>query len=728
MKYFYINNKKFNYTLTKNSIIDFCKNIKLKIPYFCYHNNLALAGNCRMCLVEITNSVKPIVSCTMILTNKMKIYTNSLLVKKARENVLEFLLLNHPLDCPICDQGGECDLQDQSLIFGSFKKRFYNLKRIVIDKNISPIIKMLMTRCIHCTRCVRFSYEILGHNNLLGVFNRGVKSEIGTYVSKTFNSELSGNLIDICPVGALTFKQFSFVNRNWELKNLKSLDFSDGFGLDTQIFINNNSIIKIQPSIENSWISDRTRFSFDGMFSKERILLTSKYNYDKKNMICYWKSLFQNLINILYFKDHLYQHFVTFKLTILLNNQIDIQNLNILCLLTKKYKFIELSKLDKTLLENSDQENSFRINSTKNLTSFNESQFCLFLNLNLRFEGSPLNLKIKQNFFKNNLKIISINSLTNLTFPVLYLGSTLNKIINIIEGNSIITQNLIYYKNPYIVLNSELSKRKDNYNFFELFQLFKNHNFNIYNYNWNGINILNSTLSESGLNYLNKLRSFTYQMYISSNILYLYNIKFNFLNSSLQKYLELKLLNFNCNLKFLVLIEQNFIINSKLNNFKLYNNTFFESSNNNFVNVEGLFKTSPKIISSTLFYSKNDTNIIKFFDFYLNKLTYLHNNNKNNNSLLHFNYVYFNNKNLDLLFVPSSLLTSLNWMYLKNKFCFFYSKNSKFVFKKVKYYKNKLYLWIEDFYLNNKDLYSSYSLIMLECSKSFRKTTNNFLY
>ena len=658
----------------------------------------------------------------------MKIYTNSLLVKKARENVLEFLLLNHPLDCPICDQGGECDLQDQSLIFGSFKKRFYNFKRIVIDKNISPIIKMLMTRCIHCTRCVRFSYEILGHNNLLGVFNRGVKSEIGTYVSKTFNSELSGNLIDICPVGALTFKQFSFVNRNWELKNLKSLDFSDGFGLDTQIFINNNSIIKIQPSIENSWISDRTRFSFDGMFSKERILLTSKYNYDKKNMICYWKSLFQNIINILYFKDHLYQHVVTFKLTILLNNQIDIQNLNILYLLNKKYKFIELSKLDKTLLENSDQENSFLINSTKNLTSFNESQFCLLLNLNLRFEGSPLNLKIKQNFFKNNLKIISINSLTNLTFPVLYLGSTLNIMINIIEGNSIITQNLIYYKNPYIVLNSELSKRKDNYNFFELFQLFKNHNFNIYNYNWNGINILNSTLSESGLNYLNKLRSFTYKMYVSSNILYLYNIKFNFLNSSLQKYLELKLLNFNCNLKFLVLIEQNFIINSKLNNFKLYNTTFFESSNNNFVNVEGLFKTSPKIISSTLFYSKNDTNIIKFFDFYLNKLTYLHNNNKINYSFLNFNYVYFNKKNLDLLFVPSSLLTSLNWIYLKNKFCFFYSKNSKFVFKKIKYYKNKLYLWIEDFYLNNKDLYSSYSLIMLECSKSFRKTTNNFLY
>ena len=727
MKYFYINNKKFKYALTKNSIIDFCKNIKLKIPYFCYHKKLALAGNCRMCLVEISNSVKPIVSCTMLLTNKMKIYTNSLLVKKARENVLEFLLLNHPLDCPICDQGGECDLQDQSLIFGSYKKRFYNFKRIVVDKNISPIIKMLMTRCIHCTRCVRFSYEILGHHNLLGVFNRGVNSEIGTYVSKTFNSELSGNLIDICPVGALTFKQFSFVNRNWELKNIKSFDFSDGFGLETQIFVNNNSIIKIQPSVESSWISDKTRFSFDGMFSKERILLTSEFKYsNKKNQAYYWKNLFQNLITILYFKDHLYQHFLTFKLIILINNQLDLQNLNILDLLNKKYKFIELRKLEKTLIENSDQENSFRINSTQNLTKFNVSQLCLLLNLNLRFEGSPLNLKIKQNFFKNNLKVIAINSLTNLTFPVFYLGSNLNIIIQILEGNNIITQNLIYSKNPYIVLNSELSKRKDSYNFFELFQLLKNYNFNIYNNDWNGINTLNLTLSESGLNYLNKLKSFTFKTYILSNILYLYNVKFNFFNQSLQKYLELKLLNFNYNLKFLVLIEQNFILSSNLNNFKLYNANFFESFSNNFLNVEGLFKTSPKIISSTLFYSKNETHILKIFDYYLTKLSYL--NGIKKYSFVNFDYINFNKKNIDLLLAPSNIMTSLNWMFLKNKFCFFYLQNSKFVFKKIKYFKNKLYLWIEDFYLNNKDLYSSYSLIMLECSKSYRKTTNNFLY
>jgi NADH dehydrogenase/NADH:ubiquinone oxidoreductase subunit G len=175
------------------------------------------------------------------------IHTNSSLVKKARENVLEFLLLNHPLDCPICDQGGECDLQDQSLFFGLTKKRFYSFKRVVMNKNIGPIVKTVMTRCIHCTRCVRFATEIAGVENM-GTFGRGLQSEIGTYVEKIFQSELSGNVIDLCPVGALTSKPYPFVNRNWELKSIVSIDFLDGFGTSIQLFIKDNRIIKILPA------------------------------------------------------------------------------------------------------------------------------------------------------------------------------------------------------------------------------------------------------------------------------------------------------------------------------------------------------------------------------------------------------------------------------------------------------------------------------------------------
>lgn len=175
----------------------------ISVPHYCYHNDLSIAGNCRVCLVELTNSVKPVVSCATNAKAALNniIYHDSVLVKKARENILEFLLLNHPLDCPVCDQGGDCDLQDQSLFFGFTKRRFYKFKRTVNDKDLGPIVKTVMTRCIHCTRCVRFLGEIAGAEEL-GIFGRGGDSEIGTYITRALQSELSGNVIDICPVGS----------------------------------------------------------------------------------------------------------------------------------------------------------------------------------------------------------------------------------------------------------------------------------------------------------------------------------------------------------------------------------------------------------------------------------------------------------------------------------------------------------------------------------------------
>lgn len=192
----------------KVSLLSYLVSIGVSVPHYCYHDGLSIAGNCRICVVEMTNLNKPVVSCATTAANSLfthEIYHNSALVKKARENVMEFLLLNHPLDCPICDQGGECDLQDQSLYFGFTKRRFYKFKRVVSDKNIGPVVRTVMTRCIHCTRCVRFSKEITGLEEL-GVFSRGVGSEIGTYVKKSMLSELSGNVIDICPVGWLCVK------------------------------------------------------------------------------------------------------------------------------------------------------------------------------------------------------------------------------------------------------------------------------------------------------------------------------------------------------------------------------------------------------------------------------------------------------------------------------------------------------------------------------------------
>lgn len=264
MIHIYINNIKV--TVERNTtVLQACTSVKIEIPKFCFQENLGIAGNCRMCLVEVANSPKPIAACAMPVFDKMRIYTNTPLVKKARESILEFLLINHPLDCPICDQGGECDLQDQTLYFGSTTSRFTELKRTVEDKYCGPFIKTIMTRCIHCTRCVRFTNEICGIDNL-GTTGRGNHMEISFYINKIFQSEFSGNVIDLCPVGALTAKQFAFNVRPWELSKIKTVDVLDSLGSNIIIQTFQNKIVRILPKLTEGlnieWITDKTRFFF----------------------------------------------------------------------------------------------------------------------------------------------------------------------------------------------------------------------------------------------------------------------------------------------------------------------------------------------------------------------------------------------------------------------------------------------------------------------------------
>ena len=196
------------------TVLQACEIAGIEVPRFCYHERLSIAGNCRMCLVEMENSGKPVASCAMPVAEGMNIKTNSELVEKARNGVMEFLLINHPLDCPICDQGGECDLQDQAMAYGQGFSRFNEGKRAVSNKNLGPLIKTHMTRCIHCTRCVRFNEEVAG-NYQLGAIGRGENTEITSFLEKNIDSELSGNVIDLCPVGALTSKSYAFVARPW---------------------------------------------------------------------------------------------------------------------------------------------------------------------------------------------------------------------------------------------------------------------------------------------------------------------------------------------------------------------------------------------------------------------------------------------------------------------------------------------------------------------------------
>ncbi|XP_054799209.1 NADH dehydrogenase [ubiquinone] iron-sulfur protein 1, mitochondrial [Prosopis cineraria] len=250
------------------TVLQACEVAGVDIPRFCYHSRLSIAGNCRMCLVEVEKSPKPVASCAMPALPGMKIKTDTPLAKKAREGVMEFLLMNHPLDCPICDQGGECDLQDQSMAFGSDRGRFTEMKRSVVDKNLGPLVKTVMTRCIQCTRCVRFATEVAGVQDL-GMLGRGSGEEIGTYVEKLMTSELSGNVIDICPVGALTSKPFAFKARNWELKGTESIDVTDAVGSNIRIDSRGPEVMRIVPrlneDINEEWISDKTRFCYDGL-------------------------------------------------------------------------------------------------------------------------------------------------------------------------------------------------------------------------------------------------------------------------------------------------------------------------------------------------------------------------------------------------------------------------------------------------------------------------------
>lgn len=250
------------------SVLQACEQLGIEVPRFCYHDKLSVPANCRMCLVEIEKTPKPQASCAMPCNDGMIVHTDSEQVKRARKNVMEMLLINHPLDCPICDQGGECDLQDQAVAYGFDRSRYTEQKRAVKDKDFGPLVDTVMTRCIHCTRCVRFVDEICGTPQL-GTIHRGEKTEIGTYVNEPLVSELSGNLIDICPVGALTNKPAAFTARPWEFRKTDSVDVFDAVGCNIRVDVRGNEVMRVLPrlneDINEEWINDKSRFAIDGL-------------------------------------------------------------------------------------------------------------------------------------------------------------------------------------------------------------------------------------------------------------------------------------------------------------------------------------------------------------------------------------------------------------------------------------------------------------------------------
>ena len=464
------------------TVLQACEKAGVEIPRFCYHEKLSIAGNCRMCLVEMEKSPKPIASCAMPAAEGMVIKTNTPKIEKSRKGVMEFLLANHPLDCPVCDQGGECDLQDQSMFYGIDKSRFKENKRAVPDKNMGPLIKTQMTRCIHCTRCIRFATEIAGVPEL-GAIGRGEDMQITTYLEKSIQSELSGNVIDLCPVGALTSKPYVFEARPWELKKTETIDVMDAVGSNIRVDTYDWEVKRVLPvineDINEEWISDKTRYACDGLLNQR--LDTPYIKYNNKFEKASWDEVFKIIKSkiqntdkdkIAGFVGDLTNMEASYIFKEFLERTID----------TKNYE----SRSTNMFIDSSKREN-YLFNSTIN--GIEESDFILLIGTNPRFEATMLNARIRKAYLKNKVKIVSLNDVGDLTYPYQSLDGKTQTIKDIFENKNALTKDIIDAQKPLIIFGESFLRSKSAEFLFSSFKNFLLNN-NKFTDDWSPFNFL----------------------------------------------------------------------------------------------------------------------------------------------------------------------------------------------------------------------------------------------
>ncbi|KXS20331.1 NADH-quinone oxidoreductase [Gonapodya prolifera JEL478] len=431
----------------------------MRTPRFCYHERLSIAGNCRMCLVEVEKTPKPVASCAMPVMPGMKIKTDTPVVKKAREGVMEFLLINHPLDCPVCDQGGECDLQDQSMRYGSDRTRYYEIpgKRATEDKDFGPLVKTSMNRCIHCTRCVRFANEVAGAAEL-GTSGRGNDMQIGTYIGKVLSTEMSGNLVDLCPVGALTSKPYAFTARPWELKKTESVDVLDAIGSNIRIDSRGLEVMRIMPrlneDINEEWLSDRSRFAYDGL--KRQRLTVPMIRQGNTFVPATWEEALGKIAN---------------AITPLQGNEIagiagalvDAESLIALKDLLNK-KGSNNTRLDggnplKFKGAAVDLRTPYLTNST--IAGIDEADALLIVGSNPRHEAAILNTRIRKAWLHNNLDIALIGEAPELNYEYDHLGDTVKALEAVLSESHPFHKKLAGAKKPLILVGSAVAERED---------------------------------------------------------------------------------------------------------------------------------------------------------------------------------------------------------------------------------------------------------------------------
>jgi len=435
------------------TIFQACEHAGIEVAHFCYHERLAIAGNCRMCLVEVDKSPKPIASCAMPVADGMVVHTKSAKAVKAQKGVMEFLLINHPLDCPICDQGGECDLQDQAMAYGFDRSRFEENKRAVREKDFGPLVKTEMTRCIHCTRCIRFLTDIAGVQEL-GATGRGEDMEIGTYIERALGSELSGNIIDLCPVGALTSKPYAFVARPWELQKIESVDVLDAVGSNIRIDSRGPQVLRVLPrlneAVNEEWISDKTRFAIDGLL--RRRLDRPYIRRDGELREADWREALDLVADRL-------KGIPGERIAAIAGDLCDAEAMYALKELLTELGAASIDCRQDGAKIDPQCRSGYLFNTT--IAGIEKADACLLVGTNPRLEAPLVNARLRKRFLQGGFRVAAIGPTLDLTFPVEMLGQGGDSLSALASGDHRWLAGLSEAKYPMLVLGQGALARRD---------------------------------------------------------------------------------------------------------------------------------------------------------------------------------------------------------------------------------------------------------------------------
>ncbi|WP_119678482.1 NADH-quinone oxidoreductase subunit NuoG [Indioceanicola profundi] len=473
------------------SVLQACEQLGIEVPRFCYHERLSVPANCRMCLVEVERSPKPVASCAMPCGEGMVVKTDTELVHKARKGVMEFLLINHPLDCPICDQGGECDLQDQAVAYGFDRGRFSENKRAVRDKNMGPLIKTIMTRCIHCTRCIRFMDEIAGVN-ALGAVYRGEHMEITSYLEQGIDSEMSGNLVDVCPVGALTSKPYAFTARPWELRKTETIDVMDAVGSNIRVDTRGPEVMRVLPrlneAVNEEWIADKTRYSHDGL-KRQRLDRPYVRGEDGKLKPVSWGDAFATI------KARL-AGVSGNRIAALAGDTVDVESTLALKELMTALGSANLECRQDGARFDVTNRSGYIFNTT--IAGLDQADLVLLIGSNPRWEAPLVNARIRKAYLAGKIKTVAnVGPAFDLTYPVTQLGATGSVLAELAAGTHAFCDELKAAKNPVIILGMGALKRPDGMAVQAAVAKLAE-SCNVVREDWNGFNLLHTAAGRVG--------------------------------------------------------------------------------------------------------------------------------------------------------------------------------------------------------------------------------------